>query len=60
MAFTRLKLVALADAFRRRHGGSGARETVLRRGQCADPQTLDPQKLEGVPEYQVTADLFEG
>ena len=35
-------------------------ETVLRRGNGADPQTLDPHKLEGVPEFNITADLFEG
>jgi oligopeptide transport system substrate-binding protein len=33
---------------------------VLNRGNGAEPQTLDPHKLEGVPEFNITADLFEG
>jgi len=60
MAFTRLKLVALATLFAVGTAAVAHAETVLRRGNGADPQTLDPHKLEGVPEFNVTADLFEG
>ncbi len=60
MAFTRLKLVALATLFAVGTAAVAHAETVLRRGNGADPQTLDPDKLEGVPEFNVTADLFEG
>ena len=60
MAFTRLKLVALATLFAVGTAAVAHAETVLRRGNGADPQTLDPHKLEGVPEFNITADLFEG
>ena len=33
---------------------------VLRRGNGAEPQTLDPHKAEGVPSSNVLRDLFEG
>ena len=33
---------------------------VLRRGNGADPQTLDPGRAQGVPESNVLRDLFEG
>ncbi len=33
---------------------------VLRKGNSAEPQTLDPHKAEGVPSSNVLRDLFEG
>jgi oligopeptide transport system substrate-binding protein len=59
--FARLRLAALASVLAL--GGTVAAaqaETVLNRGNGAEPQTLDPHKLEGVPEINITADLFEG
>ncbi|MEA2780657.1 MAG: oligopeptide transport system substrate-binding protein [Rhodospirillaceae bacterium] len=35
-------------------------ETVLNRGNGAEPETLDPQKLTGVPEANITYELYEG
>jgi oligopeptide transport system substrate-binding protein len=35
-------------------------ETILHRGNKDEPETLDPQKSDGVQEYWVQADLFEG
>jgi oligopeptide transport system substrate-binding protein len=35
-------------------------ETVLNRGNGAEPETLDPQKLTGVPEANIAYDLYEG
>ena len=60
MAFTRLKLVALATLFAVGTAAVAHAETVLRRGNGADPETLDPHKLDGVPEFNITYDLFEG
>jgi len=37
-----------------------AAETVLRRGNGAEPESLDPAKATGVPETNVLNDLFEG
>jgi len=33
---------------------------ILRRGNGAEPQTLDPHRAEGVPESNILRDLFEG
>lgn len=44
-------------------GASGtelAARQVLRRGNGAEPQSLDPHKSEGVPESNLQRDLFEG
>jgi oligopeptide transport system substrate-binding protein len=45
-------------------GGESGRELhavqVLRRGNGAEPQTLDPHRAEGVPESNILRDLFEG
>src|SRR5215510_13623308 len=60
MAFTRLKVVALATLIAVGTAAVAHAESVLRRGNGAEPQTLDPHKLEGVPEFNITADLFEG
>jgi oligopeptide transport system substrate-binding protein len=35
-------------------------ESVLNRGNAAEPETLDPQKLTGVPEGNIAYDLYEG
>lgn len=35
-------------------------QQVLRRGNAAEPQTLDPHRAEGVPESNILRDLFEG
>ena len=42
-------------------GGVAAHgESVLNRGNGAEPETLDPQKLTGVPEGNIAYDLYEG
>ncbi|MEI9985475.1 MAG: peptide ABC transporter substrate-binding protein [Aliidongia sp.] len=35
-------------------------ETILQRGNKNEPETLDPQKSDGVQEYWVQSDMFEG
>ena len=37
-----------------------AERQVLRRGNGAEPQSLDPHKSEGVPESNLQRDLYEG
>ncbi len=37
-----------------------AGETVLRKGNGAEPQTLDPHRAQGVPEANILRDLYEG
>lgn len=39
--------------------GTAAAQTVLNRGNGAEPQTLDPQRATGVPESNILRDLFE-
>jgi oligopeptide transport system substrate-binding protein len=41
-------------------GFSAQAETVLHRGNGAEPETLDPQKSTGVPEANIQYELFEG
>ena len=41
-------------------GTERAERQVLRRGNGAEPQSLDPHKTEGVPEAHLLRDLFEG
>lgn len=41
-------------------GDERAAEQILRRGNGAEPQTLDPHRAEGVPESNILRDLFEG
>lgn len=47
-----------------RVGGESGRQLaerqVLRRGNSAEPQSLDPHKSEGVPESNLQRDLYEG
>jgi oligopeptide transport system substrate-binding protein len=40
--------------------GAARAETVLNRGNGAEPETLDPQILTGVPEANIAYDLYEG
>jgi len=40
--------------------GPAAAETVIHRGNGAEPESLDPHKLTGVPEANLTYDLSEG
>lgn len=37
-----------------------AKEQILRKGNAAEPQSLDPHKTEGVPSSNILRDLFEG
>ncbi|MGI8740633.1 MAG: peptide ABC transporter substrate-binding protein [Gammaproteobacteria bacterium] len=39
---------------------TAAGETVLRKGNGAEPQTLDPHRAQGVPEANILRDLYEG
>ena len=40
--------------------GLAQAETVLRRGNHDEPETLDPQKSDGSQEYWIQSDMFEG
>jgi len=59
MAFTRLRLAAIAGAFALAATGAQA-ETVLHRGNGAEPETLDHHKSTGVTEANIIYDLQEG
>lgn len=48
-------VLASAAAFSAAHA-----ESVLRRGNGAEPSTLDPHLAQGVPEFNIQIDLFEG
>ena len=50
----------LADASATNAPAPPAGEKVLRKGNSAEPQTLDPHKAEGVPSSNILRDLFEG
>ncbi|HKH20495.1 MAG TPA: hypothetical protein VKB53_06340, partial [Gammaproteobacteria bacterium] len=39
---------------------TAAGEMVLRKGNGAEPQTLDPHRAQGVPEANILRDLYEG
>ena len=41
-------------------GAQGSVRQVLRRGNGAEPKTLDPHRAQGVPESNLLRDLFEG
>ena len=60
IAFARLRTAALAGAFVLAGTLAAQAETVLNRGNGAEPETLDPQKLTGITEANITYDLFEG
>src|SRR5215475_12652050 len=55
-----LKLASLAVAAVLLAGTAAQAETVLNRGNGAEPETLDPQKLTGVPEANIAYELYEG
>src|SRR5215471_17396417 len=55
-----LKLASLALAGLLRAGTVAKADTVINRGNGAEPETLDPQKLTGVPEANIAYDLYEG
>ena len=59
-AFARLKTATLAGALVLGAAMAAQAETVLHRGNGAEPETLDPQKLTGVPEANIVYDLHEG
>ncbi len=55
-----LALASLAAAAILLAGAAARSESVLNRGNGAEPETLDPQKLTGVPEANIAYDLYEG
>jgi len=55
-----LKLASLALAGLLLAGTAARADTVVNRGNGAEPETLDPQKLTGVPEANISYDLYEG
>jgi oligopeptide transport system substrate-binding protein len=59
-AFARLRLAALAGAFALGATAAAQAETVLHRGNGAEPETLDPHKSTGVTEANLIYDLLEG
>ncbi|QEX24070.1 peptide ABC transporter substrate-binding protein [Hypericibacter adhaerens] len=57
---TTLKLAAFAIAALLAGTAAANAESVLRRGNGAEPETIDPHKSTGVPENAIENDLFEG
>src|SRR5260370_26875873 len=55
-----LKLASLALAGLLLAGTAAQADTTVNRGNGAEPETLDPQKLTGVPEANIAYDLYEG
>jgi oligopeptide transport system substrate-binding protein len=55
-----LKLASLALSIAMLAAGATRADTVLNRGNGAEPETLDPQILTGVPEANIAYDLYEG
>ena len=60
IAFRRLVLPALAAATIFAGSVTAQAETVLHRGNGAEPETLDPAKSTGVTEANIQYELFEG
>ena len=60
ITFRRLALPALATAIMLATSVAANAETVLRRGNGTEPETLDPQKSTGVPEANIQYELLEG
>src|ERR1700687_750902 len=58
--FAGLKMASLLISTVLLAGTVAHAETVLNRGNGAEPETLDPQKLTGVPEANIAYDLYEG
>ena len=40
--------------------GAALAETVFNKGNGAEPSTIDPHRMEGIPEANIAAELFEG
>ncbi|HVO01260.1 MAG TPA: peptide ABC transporter substrate-binding protein [Candidatus Cybelea sp.] len=59
-ALRKLLLPAVAAAVLTAGAFTAQAETVLHRGNGAEPETLDPQKSTGVPEANIQYELFEG
>jgi oligopeptide transport system substrate-binding protein len=59
-AIRKLLLPAVAAAGLFAGAFTAQAETVLHRGNGAEPETLDPQKSTGVPEANIQYELFEG
>src|SRR5215510_8967057 len=59
-ALRKLLLPAVAAAGLMAGAFSAQAETVLHRGNGAEPETLDPAKSTGVPEANIQYELFEG
>ncbi|HEY4163054.1 MAG TPA: peptide ABC transporter substrate-binding protein [Dongiaceae bacterium] len=59
-ALRKLVLPAIAAATLMASAFGAQAETVLHRGNGAEPETLDPQKATGVPEANAQYELFEG
>jgi len=59
-AFARLRLAALATTFTFGVAIAAHAETVLNRGNGAEPETLDPHKSTGVPEANIIYEYLEG
>lgn len=60
LAFARLRIAALAATLTLGAAFAAHAEVVFNRGNGAEPETLDPHKLTGVSEANLTYDLFEG
>ena len=59
-AFARLRLAALATTLALGVASAAHAETVLNRGNGAEPETLDPHKSTGIPEANIIYDYLEG
>lgn len=59
-AFARLRIAALATTLTFGAAFAAHAEVVFNRGNGAEPETLDPQKLTGVTEANISYDLHEG
>src|SRR5580658_3747223 len=60
LAILRTRLFALAVAIMLAGAWSAAAESLYRRGEAGEPETLDPQRTATVVEADVDYDLFEG
>jgi oligopeptide transport system substrate-binding protein len=58
--FAHLRTLALAAAFSAASIAAASAESVLHRGNGAEPETLDPHKSTGVTENNIENDIFEG
>ncbi len=55
-----LSIALLGCSVEKRSTGSTGAGAVLRIGNGAEPQDLDPQTTTGVPEHRIQSALFEG